>query len=176
MTTSSLTHTTLSYPPPTPATEPHSAPRTGQIKSILSVSPAESKTPAGRRDVVSVLRRDLEACWPPTMTISEGGPWDKNDEGVRVGVVVLPNDAEARHLTDPVSLELLLIGRPKPAGGPLGPPQVQLLQHQEQLRCLLRLSRVRGFGFSGPLFLVRAFVCVALEKRECHASYVSFSF
>lgn len=64
----------------------------------------------------------------------------KGDEGR--AVVVLPNDAEARHLTDPLALELLLIGRPKPTAVALGLPQVQAFQHKEQLRCLLRLSRV----------------------------------
>lgn len=99
---------------------------------------------------------------PPTLT--GGGQWDKNDGGgedVGVGIVVLPNDVEARHLTDPVSLELLLIGRPKPVGGPLGPPQVLAMQHKEQLRCLLRLMRVRRFELSEPSELC---VCSVLSS------------
>lgn len=143
---------------------------------------AEPKSLAGRRDVVSVPRRELEACWPPTMfEMNEEAPWFKNHDrdgvAVGVGVVVLPNDAEARHLTDHLSLELLLIGRPKPAGGALGLPQVQALQHKEQLRCLLRLSRVRKGGmFAGLWSVLWSSCCPASERMDRLEAFACFFF
>ncbi|CAM9266723.1 unnamed protein product [Scytosiphon promiscuus] len=80
--------------------------------------------------VVSVPFEVLDACWPDTM-----------DEGLRgkhgEEVVVLPNDADARLLTDTLCLEMLFLGRPK--GVQLPVPQAHL--QAEHLRCLLRLSR-----------------------------------
>ncbi len=92
----------------------------------------------GYREVVSVPHEVLDSCWPDTMTGDLRGKFDE-------GVVVLPNDAEAALLTDPLTLEVLLTGRPKPPSTlTLGLPQAQAHQLKEQLRCLLRLSRVRG--------------------------------
>ena len=51
-------------------------------------------------------------------------------------IIVLPSEGEVRMLTDPLVLEVMLAGRPKPATLPL----VRL--HSEQLQCVLRLSRV----------------------------------
>lgn len=89
----------------------------------------------------------LEECFPDTMDEDLRGKYDEE-------VIVLPNKEEARMLTDSLTLEVLFKGRPKSAG--LGIPQVH--QQAEQLRCLLRLSRV------SPQFNVRPISNVGVGK------------
>lgn len=84
-----------------------------------------------RQEVVHVPSGVLGDCFPDTMDDGLRGRYDEE-------VIILPNEQEARMLTDPLALEVLFKGRPKSVG--LGIPQVH--QQAEQLRCLLRLSRV----------------------------------
>lgn len=95
-----------------------------------SASAAAARRPV--KAVLSVPAHVLGACLPDTMD---------EDLKDKVGeeLVVLPNDAEARMLTNAAVLEILFVGRPKLTMA-LG--LMPLAHHAEQLRCLLRLSKV----------------------------------
>lgn len=131
--------TFLCVPPPRPdptTTTSSSDTQTGAANddnnggATASAASAAARRPT--KEVLSVPAHVLGACLPDTM-----------DEDLRgkVGeeMVVLPNDAEAAMLTNAAVLEVLFVGRPKPTMA-LG--LMPLAHHAEQLRCLLRLSKV----------------------------------
>lgn len=103
----------------------------GDSTATVAGTGANASASASRHEVVFVLPGVLEDCFPATMDEDVRGKYDEE-------IIVLPNEAEARMLTDSLTLEVLFKGRPKSAA--VGMPQVH--QHAEQLRCLLRLTRV----------------------------------